>query len=83
MLTAMTIQSFRDLVVWQRSMVLAEEVYALTEGFPRTEQFGLTFQIRKSAVSIPSNIAEGHARKHGSLIPDPYSRRCKSASAAM
>src|SRR5262245_2783899 len=46
-------------------MALAETVYALTDGFPRAERFGLTFQIRKSVVSIPSNIAEGHARKTG------------------
>jgi four helix bundle protein len=50
---------FRDLQVWQRSMALARMVYAATEGFPRREAFGLTSQIRRAAVSIPSNIAEG------------------------
>ncbi len=56
------IHSFRDLLVWQRSMQLTEAVYRLTEGFPREERYGLTSQIRRSAVSIPSNIAEGQGR---------------------
>ncbi len=55
-------QSFRDLVVWQRAMQLTEAVYRLTQEFPHDEQFGLTNQIRRSAVSIPSNIAEGQGR---------------------
>ena len=55
-------QSFRDLVVWQRAMQLTVAVYRLTQDFPREEQFGLTSQIRRSAVSIPSNIAEGQGR---------------------
>jgi four helix bundle protein len=54
--------SFRDLTVWQRSMQLAICVYKLTQGFPREELYGLTSQIRRSAVSLPSNIAEGHGR---------------------
>ena len=54
-----TIQSYRDLHVWQRSMELTVAVYRLTEAFPRGEVFGLTSQLRRSAVSIPSNIAEG------------------------
>jgi four helix bundle protein len=53
---------FRDLVVWQKSMQLAVEVYRLTKSFPREEVYGLTSQMRRSAVSIPSNIAEGHGR---------------------
>ena len=56
------VQSFRDLVVWQRSMQLTVAVYQLTQGFPREEVYGLTSQIRRSAVSIPSNIAEGQGR---------------------
>lgn len=64
----MTIKSFRDLLVWQRAMVLAEHVYDVTKGFPRTEQYGLTAQLRRSAVSIPSNIAEGHARQTGHYL---------------
>jgi four helix bundle protein len=55
-------QSFRDLLVWQRSMQLAVAVYHLTQNFPREEQFGLTSQIRRAAVSIPSNIPEGQGR---------------------
>src|ERR1700758_3374562 len=55
-------QSFRDLVVWQRAMQLTVAVYKLTQDFPRAEQYGLTSQIRRSAVSIPSNIAEGQGR---------------------
>ena len=54
--------SFRDLTVWQRSMQLTVAVYKLTQEFPREELYGLTSQIRRSAVSLPSNIAEGHGR---------------------
>jgi four helix bundle protein len=56
------VQSFRDLLVWQRSIELTAAVYRLTRDFPREELFGLTSQIRRAAVSIPSNIAEGHGR---------------------
>jgi four helix bundle protein len=56
------VQSFRDLLVWQRSIQLAVAVYRLTQGFPRAEIYGLTSQIRRAAVSISSNIAEGHGR---------------------
>ena len=55
-------QSFRDLQVWQRSMELSVAVYRLTQHFPREEAYGLTSQIRRSAISIPSNIVEGHGR---------------------
>lgn len=55
-------QSFRDLVVWQRAMQLAEVVYRVTQDFPREEVYGMTSQMRRSAVSIPSNIAEGQGR---------------------
>jgi four helix bundle protein len=58
---AVMIQSFRDLSVWQKSMDLAERVYKSTEQLPRSEMFGLTSQVRRAAVSIPSNIAEGKA----------------------
>jgi four helix bundle protein len=53
---------FHDLVVWQKSMQLAVSVYELTKQFPREELYGLTSQVRRSAVSIPSNIAEGQGR---------------------
>jgi four helix bundle protein len=54
--------SFRDLLVWQRAMQLTVAIYRLTQEFPREEVYGLTSQIRRSAVSLPSNIAEGHGR---------------------
>jgi len=57
------ITSFRDLIAWQKAMDLADIVYDLTEDFPSRERFGLAYQLRKSAVSIPSNIAEGSRRK--------------------
>ena len=55
--------SFHDLKVWQRAMELVEEVYRATSRFPTDERFGLTAQIRRAAVSIPSNIGEGRRRK--------------------
>jgi four helix bundle protein len=54
--------SFRDLVVWERAMQLTVAIYRLMQDFPREEIYGLTSQIRRSAVSLPSNIAEGHGR---------------------
>jgi four helix bundle protein len=56
------IRSYRDLLVWQKGMALAEAVYRLTRGYPRDEQFGLISQTRRAAASIPANIAEGHGR---------------------
>jgi four helix bundle protein len=56
------IQSYRDLVVWKKSMALVLNVYRCTQAFPRIETYGLTSQLRRAAVSIPSNIAEGQAR---------------------
>ena len=55
--------SFRDLEVWQESMTLVEEIYTLSKRFPSDERFGLTSQLRRAAVSIPSNIGEGARRK--------------------
>ena len=52
----------KDLDVWKESINLAKEIYALTEEFPKEELYGLTSQIRRAAVSVPSNIAEGAAR---------------------
>lgn len=60
----MTLQSYRDLEVWQKSMDLVEEIYLLTKLLPKIELFGLTSQMRRAAVSIPSNIAEGYGRIH-------------------
>jgi len=59
----MTINSFRDLRVWQSGMDLVIQMYRLTQSFPHEEQYGLTSQMRRAAVSVPSNIAEGHARE--------------------
>jgi four helix bundle protein len=56
------VTSYRDLVVWQKAMALVSAVYRLTSAFPDAERFGLTSQIQRSAVSIPSNIAEGQGR---------------------
>ncbi|OGL31365.1 hypothetical protein A3F37_03315 [Candidatus Saccharibacteria bacterium RIFCSPHIGHO2_12_FULL_41_12] len=55
-------KSYRDLQVWQRSFNLVKEVYFITEKLPKSEKFGLSPQIQRSAVSIPSNIAEGQQR---------------------
>lgn len=59
----MRTRRFRDLLVWQRSMRLAEAIYAATRPFPKEELFGLVSQMRRAAVSVPSNIAEGHGRE--------------------
>jgi four helix bundle protein len=56
------IQSYRDLIVWKKSMSLMLDVYRSTNSFPKTETYGLVTQLRRAAVSIPSNIAEGQAR---------------------
>jgi four helix bundle protein len=58
----MPIRSFEDLEVWRRAMDLVSAVYAASARFPMAERFGLTSQVRRAAVSVPSNIAEGHAR---------------------
>lgn len=56
------IKTHKDLTVWQEAMKLAKEVYQLTSNFPKEEVYGLTSQMRRAAVSVPSNIAEGAAR---------------------
>lgn len=58
------IQSYRDLDVWQLAMNLVEEIYRISRNFPADEAFGLTSQIKRSVVSVPANIAEGHGRAH-------------------
>ncbi len=56
------VRSYRDLIVWQKALDLAEKVYEATRKFPKEEIYGITSQMRRAAVSIASNIAEGHAR---------------------
>jgi four helix bundle protein len=58
------IRSYQDLIVWQKAVDLTVETYRLTRALPNEERFGLTAQIRRAAVSIPANIAEGHGRHH-------------------
>ena len=60
----MAINSYRDLVVWQKAMDLVVESYTLAAKLPKTETYGLASQIQRAAVSIPANIAEGHGREH-------------------
>lgn len=58
----MKIESYENLIVWQKSMDLVIDIYKLTEQFPKEEIYGLTVQMRRAAISIPSNIAEGSRR---------------------
>jgi four helix bundle protein len=58
------IQSYRDLIAWQKSMDLAVTCYQLTRTFPKEEMYGLSSQIRRAASSIPANIAEGYGREY-------------------
>jgi len=74
------IKDFRDLVVWQNGIEIVDEVYRVTKEFPKAEMYGLISQFRRAAISVPSNIAEGHGRSgkneylhhlsiaHGSLM---------------
>ena len=59
----MSVKSYRDLITWQKAMDLVAGVYQVTKGFPREEAYGLSSQLRRAAVSIPSNIAEGQGRR--------------------
>ena len=58
------IKSYKDLDIWKRSVELVKDIYLITKDFPKTETYALVDQIRRAALSIPSNIAEGHARQH-------------------
>lgn len=73
------IKTFRDLIAWQRAMSLAEQVYQITSQMPDSERFGLMIQMRRAAVSIPSNIAEGHGRHS---LPD-YIRFLRTARGSL
>ena len=57
------VKSYRDLLVWQKGMDLAEEVYRVTRSWPKEEMYGLTSQARRAAASVPANIAEGYGRQ--------------------
>ena|SRR5688500_3892188 len=58
----MSLLHYRELIAWQKSMALVKKVYTLSSSFPKDERFGLTSQIRRAAVSVPSNVAEGQGR---------------------
>ena len=73
------IESHRDLVVWQKSMDLAVVAYRLTSQFPSEERFGMTSQIRRSAASIPANIAEGYGRES----PGSYAHHLRIAQGSL
>lgn len=64
MVTKKNIKSFRDLEIWRNGIGLVKTIYEITKSFPNIECYGLTSQLRRAAVSIPSNIAEGHIRGH-------------------
>jgi len=73
------IKTFRDLIAWQKAMDLARGVYRVTRAMPETERFGLTSQMRRCAVSVPSNIAEGFGRQS----TDEYIRFLKIARGSL
>ena len=56
--------NFKELIVWQKAVELAKEIYTITKGFPKSETYGLSSQMQRGAIGIPSNIAEGHGRNH-------------------
>jgi four helix bundle protein len=62
------VRTYRDLLAWQKAMDLVVFVYQVTESLPARERFGLAFALRRSAVSIPSNIAEGHSQGRGAFV---------------
>ncbi|MBM3149956.1 MAG: four helix bundle protein, partial [Chloroflexi bacterium] len=57
-------QDYKDLKVWQMGIEIVDKIYSITDNFPKAELYALTSQMRRAAVSIPSNIAEGFARRH-------------------
>src|SRR5918996_1693760 len=59
-----SVRGYRDLQVWRLAIDLVVDAYRLTKGFPKHETYGLTVQLRRAAVSVPANIAEGHGREH-------------------
>ena len=75
----MAVKTYRELIAWQRAMDFAEEVYRVTAHFPREERYGLTGQLRRAAVSVPSNIAEGQGRGVG----DDFARFVRVAQGSL
>ncbi|GBD96713.1 hypothetical protein BMS3Abin06_01599 [bacterium BMS3Abin06] len=73
------VKTFRDLIVWQKAMQLVTQIYLITKGLPKEEIYGLTPQIRRSSVSIPSNIAEGYGRN----FTNDYIRFLQIATASL
>lgn len=59
----MYLKSYKELIVWQKSIQLVKEIFLLTDQFPKSEIYGITSQMRRAAISIPSNIAEGYGRR--------------------
>lgn len=59
----MYLKSYKELIVWQKSIQLVKEIFILTDSFPKSEVYGISSQMRRAAISIPSNIAEGYGRK--------------------
>jgi four helix bundle protein len=71
-------RGYRDLVVWQKAMELVTDVYRVTSDFPKYELYGLTGQIRRAAVSVPSNLAEDHGRtSRRPLLPSCWPKRAE------
>jgi four helix bundle protein len=74
----MAVRNYRELIAWQKAMDLVQRVYEVTACFPKEEMYGLTCQVRRAAVSIPSNIAEGQGRRTTvsffSFYPSPTGR---------
>ena len=64
----MTVKQYQDLVAWQKAMELVEEVYKITRALPKEEIYGLSSQLRRAAVSVPSNIAEGQSRSSRDFV---------------
>ena len=63
-MSKIVVKDYKDLKVWQKSMELVKEIYLITKDLPKDEQYGLISQMRRCAISIPSNISEGKARQH-------------------
>jgi four helix bundle protein len=83
----MAVRSYRDLIAWQKSMDLVEAIYRCTASFPREELYGLSAQLRRAAISIPSNIAEGQGRNSTNefinFLSYPYGSLCEIETQVM